>query len=280
MVCSEPRFSYPSGTTARVHGGADVAPGSDALPRLRHVRTAIYLLSPLRSPMFFTYLWRELRRRARQAIFIAIGLALGIGLVITVTAAAAGVKNAQASVLHSLYGVGTDITVTKTPTSSSTAGGGFGFSFKQGVGTATRPKAGSTIDDNTLASDFTLSSIGAADVTSISKLDNVAAAAGGLTLTDRTVTGTVPSFNEGSTGGGVCGGGGGGGTSGGFTGGGTSTFHTNSFVVSGVDLANGELGPLSTGTISSGRTFTTTDATKDVALVDSSYATTNKLKGG
>ena len=65
--------------------------------------------------MFFTYLWRELRRRARQAIFIAMGLALGIGLVITVTAASAGVKNAQSSVLHSLYGVGTDITVTKAP---------------------------------------------------------------------------------------------------------------------------------------------------------------------
>jgi ABC-type lipoprotein release transport system permease subunit len=222
-----------------------------------------------------------LRRRARQAIFIAIGLALGIGLVITVTAAAAGVKNAQASVLHSLYGVGTDITVTKAPSTSSTAGGGFGFSFKQGVGTSARPKAGSTIDDNTLASDFTLSSIGAADVTSISKLDNVAAAAGGLTLTDRTVTGTVPSFNEGSGGGGGgFGGGGGGGGGGGFTGGGTSTFKTNSFVVSGVDLANGELGPLSTGTISSGRTFTAADATKDVALVDSSYATTEKLKVG
>jgi putative ABC transport system permease protein len=231
--------------------------------------------------MFFTYLWRELRRRARQAIFIAIGLALGIGLVITVTAAAAGVKNAQASVLHSLYGVGTDITVTKAPTTSSTAGGGFGFSFKQGVGTAARPKAGTTINDNTLTSDLTLSSIGAADVTSISKLDNVAAAAGGLTLTDRTVTGTVPSFNQGSTsGGGFGGGGGGGSTGGGFTGGGTSSFKTNSFVVSGVDLANGELGPLSTGTISSGRTFAAADATKDVALVDSSYATTNKLKVG
>jgi putative ABC transport system permease protein len=231
--------------------------------------------------MFFTYLWRELRRRARQAIFIAIGLALGIGLVITVTAAAAGVKNAQASVLHSLYGVGTDITVTKAPSTGSTGAGGFGFSFKQGVGTATRPKAGSTIDDNTLASDFTLSSIGAADVTSISKLDNVAAAAGGLTLTDRTVTGTVPSFNEGSGGGGFGGGGSGSGsTGGGFTGGGTSSFKTNSFVVSGVDLANGELGPLSTGTISSGRTFTSADAAKDVALVDSSYATTDKLKVG
>ncbi len=232
--------------------------------------------------MFFTYLWRELRRRARQAIFIAIGLALGIGLVITVTAAAAGVKNAQASVLHSLYGVGTDITVTKVPTTSSTAGGGFGFSFKQGVGTASRPKAGSTIDDNTLASDVTLSSITGADVTSISKLDNVAAAAGGLTLTDRTVTGTVPSFNTGSSGssGGGFGGGGSSGTPGGFTGGGTSSFKTNSFVVSGIDLANGELGPLSTGTISSGRTFASADATKDVALVDSSYATTNKLKVG
>src|SRR5580698_4703160 len=227
-------------------------------------------LNPLRSLMFFTYLWRELRRRARQAIFIAIGLALGIGLVITVTAAAAGVKNAQASVLHSLYGVGTDITVTKAPTTGSTAGGGFGFSFKQSVGTSSRPKAGSTIDDNTLASDFTLSSITAADVTSISKLDNVAAAAGGLTLTDRTVTGTVPSFNTGSSGSG----------GGGFTGGGTSSFKTNSFVVSGVDLANGELGPLSTGAISSGRTFTSADSGKDVALVDSSYATTEKLKVG
>ena len=69
--------------------------------------------------MFFTYIGRELRRRMRQAIFIAIGLALGIGLVITVTAASAGVKNAQASVLHSLYGVGTDITVTKAPTAGS-----------------------------------------------------------------------------------------------------------------------------------------------------------------
>jgi len=231
--------------------------------------------------MFFTYLWRELRRRARQATFIAIGLALGIGLVITVTAAAAGVKNAQASVLHSLYGVGTDITVTKAPSTSSTGGGGFGFSFKQSVGTATRPKAGSKIDDNTLTSDFTLSSISSADVTSISKLDDVAAAAGGLTLTDRTVSGTVPSFNTGTSGtGGFGGRSSTSGTPGGFTGGGTSTFNTNSFVVSGVDLGTGELGPLSTGTISSGRTFTSSDSGKDVALVDSSYATTEKLKVG
>ncbi len=99
--------------------------------------------------MFFTYLWRELRRRARQAIFIAVGLALGIGLVITVTAASAGVKNAQSTVLHSLYGVGTDITVTKTPTAGAAGSGGFGFSFRQSTGTNSRPAAGSKINDNT-----------------------------------------------------------------------------------------------------------------------------------
>src|SRR5580692_2540058 len=223
--------------------GAGVAPGFDCAPLARRVRaascppgrpvppgadtpTSEHMLSPLRSLMFFTYLWRELRRRARQAIFIAIGLALGIGLVITVTAASAGVKNAQASVLHSLYGVGTDITVTKTPTTAAAGGGGFGFSFRQSSGTAKRPAAGSKINDNTLSSDFTLSSISSSSVTAISKLDNVAAAAGGLTLTDRTVSGTVPAFN---TGGGGAGGGSGGATGGGggFTGGGTSSFNTN-----------------------------------------------------
>jgi putative ABC transport system permease protein len=229
--------------------------------------------------MFFTYLWRELRRRARQAIFIAIGLALGIGLVITVTAAASGVKNAQASVLHSLYGVGTDITVTKTPSTSSSGAGGFGFSFKQSVGSSSRPKAGTTINDNTLTSDLTLGSLKSSEVTTVSNLKNVAAAAGGLTLTDRTVSGKVPSFNTGSGGGGGFGGSGGG-SGGGFTGGGTSSFNTNSFIVNGVDIANGELGPLSTGKISSGRTFTSADDSSDVALVDSSYATTEKLKVG
>jgi putative ABC transport system permease protein len=227
--------------------------------------------------MFFTYLWRELRRRARQAIFIAVGLALGIGLVITVTAASAGVKNAQSSVLHSLYGVGTDITVTKAPAASGNGGnGGFGFSFRQNVGTNKRPAAGSKINQNTLTTDFTLSSISSTAVATVSKLPNVAAAAGGLTLTDRTVTGTVPAFNAN----GGFGGGGGGGGGGGFTGGGKSTFNTNSFTVNGVDIANGELGPLSTGKVSSGRTFTAADSAKDVALVEASYATTNKLKVG
>lgn len=83
---------------------------------------------------FFTYLTRELRRRLRQAIFIALGLAVGVGLVLTVTAAAAGVKNAQASVLKGLYGVATDITVTgQAPSFKAPSGSGSGGSGTSGT---------------------------------------------------------------------------------------------------------------------------------------------------
>ena len=87
--------------------------------------------------MFFTYLGRELRRRARQASIIVLGLALGIGLVITVTALSSGVKNAQGEVLHSLYGQDTDITVTKSPAAGSFTPGAFGF--RGAFGTGKRP---------------------------------------------------------------------------------------------------------------------------------------------
>ena len=80
----------------------------------------------------------------RQGVFIALGLALGVGLVITVTAASAGVKNAQGTVLHALYGVGTDVTVTKTPTAGSFTPGSFGFGFR--TGTTKRPAAGTKIN--------------------------------------------------------------------------------------------------------------------------------------
>ena len=63
--------------------------------------------------LYFTYLRLELRHRLRQAIFIAAGLAVGVALVITVSAVAAGTSNAQAGVLHGLYGIGTDLTVTR-----------------------------------------------------------------------------------------------------------------------------------------------------------------------
>jgi ABC-type antimicrobial peptide transport system permease subunit len=222
--------------------------------------------------MFFTYLRRELRRRMRQAVFIALGLALGVGLVITVTAASAGVKNAQGTVLHALYGVGTDVTVTKAPAAGSFTPGSFGFGLR--TGTAKRPAAGTKISTSTLAAGGTLASIGSSAVSTVSSLHNVAAAVGGLTLNDRTLSGTVPAINTSGGAGGFGGAGGGSGSGGGSF---RASFTTNTFGVDGVDIGGGELGPLSSGKLSAGRTFTAADASSDVALLDASYATQNKL---
>ncbi len=221
--------------------------------------------------MFFTYLGRELRRRARQASVIALGLALGIGLVITVTALSNGVQNAQGEVLHSLYGQDTDITVTKAPTFGAGFGGG-GFNFRGqfgGGGSGKRPKAGTKVKVDNLTS-VGLSALPDSDVVKVSKLDNVAAAAGGLTLTDTKVSVTIPSTSSGSSG---FGGGGP------FRGAGSIPTPIS---VDGVDVSGNAaaLGPLSNAKLVTGRTLAAADASSDVAVVDSNYATSNKLKVG
>jgi hypothetical protein len=200
--------------------------------------------------MFFIYLRRELRRRMRQVIFISLGLAVGIGLVITVTAASAGVAQAQGTVLHSLYGVGTDITVTKAPVANS--GGPFGFRVRgrtgAGAGTGARPAPGTKFSRSVLLN-RALGPISSTSVTSISGLHGVAAAGGALALTDLSISGTVPNIPAGGGGGGFGGGGGGGGTGGGGGGGFASSFSTSTFTVNGTQISAGEVGPLSSGKI-------------------------------
>jgi putative ABC transport system permease protein len=209
---------------------------------------------------FLRYLGRELGRRARQATVIALGLALGIGLVITVSAAAAGVKNAQASVLHSLYGVGTDITVTQAPKQGSglfKPGQGGRIGIQQG-GPGRNPtlcingkcSSGKQTVDN-LSSSFSNAPISYSEVDKIANLAHVKAAAGGLILNDNKVTISSSNFSA-----------------------------PTQFSVAGVDLAHENLGPLSSGALSSGRTFRTSDASSQVALVDANYAKANKLKLG
>jgi putative ABC transport system permease protein len=221
--------------------------------------------------MFFTYLRRELRRRMRQAIFISVGLALGIGLVITVTAASSGVKAAQGTVLQNLYGVGTDATVTKAPTAGSFFGSsGHNFNFKPGE----------TVKIDTLTATRSLGSLDDSTVTTISKLQGVAAASGALTASDVDTTFTIPDF---SSGGGSGGGfGGAPGSGGGFRG--PGAFNPgNAVSVDGVDLSSSSaeaLGPLSNGTLASGRTLKSSDASADVAVIDSSYAKSANLKVG
>jgi putative ABC transport system permease protein len=197
---------------------------------------------------FLTYLRRELRRRMRQAILIAVGLAVGIGLVVTVTAASAGVENAQGTVLHALYGIGTDITVTKAPPPGSHAGGAFS------------PGSAAQQVDELLNGQLGL--LDASSVASISRLRYVAAAAGGLTLTDMKLT--IPSAGSLGPGGQPP----------------SSLPAPSSFTVDGVDLAHLGLGPLGSGEISAGQTFAASDGGSNVAVVDSNYATANKLTVG
>ena len=213
--------------------------------------------------MFVTYLLRELRRRMRQAIFIAAGLALGVGLVITVTAASAGVSATQATVLHSLYGVGTDVTVTQSPTAGS--GGATRFNFAGGAGG--QQNAGTSFSRDILAG-AGMGTIKSSSVTTVSGLKDVSGAAGALVLNDVKLSGTV------SAGGGQPGAQSG---SGGF---GSGSVNSSSFTVTGVNPASDSLGPLSSGTISSGHNFTAAQSDSNVAVVDSNYAQAQNLKVG
>src|ERR1700744_721916 len=168
--------------------------------------------------MFITSLLRELRRRMRQAMFIAAGLALGVGLVITVTAASDGVSATQGPVLKSLYGVGTDVTVTDSPTAGS--GGGQSFSFAGRVGQSGSSSTSTSV--NRLVGGG-LGTLKSSAVTTVSDQKDVSAAVGALVLNDIKLSGTL---SAGSGGPGAAPGG-----AGGAGGAGAGSFSTNSFTV-------------------------------------------------
>jgi putative ABC transport system permease protein len=202
--------------------------------------------------MFFSYLTRELRRRRRQAIVIALGLALGIGLTITVTAASAGVKAAQNEMLHSLYGVGTDMTVT----SNANPGGGGPVKFGLGSGSTTNEQL-TTLPGT--------STIDAATLAKIRKVSGVSAAVGSIGLLDVKITSSeTPGCSDPTSG--SCQ------KSSGFS------VSPNTLQVAGVDTSDLSIGPLSTLTASSGRMLSAADSGKDDAVVTKTYAESNNLK--
>ncbi|MBR7834706.1 FtsX-like permease family protein [Actinospica durhamensis] len=235
--------------------------------------------------MFLTYLRRELRRRSRQAFVIALGLAVGIGLAISVNAASNGAKAAQASVLQSLYGVGTDITVTQTAVRGT--GGTQGFGITGQSQTATGTKTTTATQDRATVEPGT-GTIATTTLDKIKTASGVSGAVGSLSLSDFKVSGTLTqSFKEtqtqspGSGSGGFPGGGGSGGTQRSFSAGPPSgNFDFNSTTIQGVDVSDSSMGPLSTLSLSSGRTLANADASAAVALVNSSYATQNTIKVG
>ncbi len=239
--------------------------------------------------MFFTYLRRELRRRSRQAFVIALGLALGIGLAISVNAASNGAKAAQSTVLQSLYGVGTDITVTQTATRGT--GGNQSFGITGQSQSAAGTKTTSSTQDRATVQPGT-GTIATTTLTKIQGASGVSAAVGSLSLSDFKVSGTLSqTLKETTTTTPPTGGYGGYGGRGGSGGSGTTqhsysagppsgNFNFNATTIEGVDVTDASMGPMSTFSLSSGRTLATADASSAVALVNSSYATQNSIKVG
>jgi putative ABC transport system permease protein len=192
----------------------------------------------------------------RQAVVTALGLALGTGLVITVTAVASGVRAAQGTVVHALYGVGTDLTVTKAPSAPAPGQPPPGAI---GIGPGGKPTGGS-VSGNTIENfqNPDLGTLGDQAVAQVARLRGVSAAAGGFTLNDFKVT--IPS--------------------GGITPGSGQAPVPQTFSLDGVDTRHPGLGPLSAGRITSGRGLPAADAGRDVAVVDSGYAAAHRLYAG
>jgi ABC-type antimicrobial peptide transport system permease subunit len=228
--------------------------------------------------MFGTYLRRELVNRRRQTLIVAVGMALAIALVLVVDSVAGGVRAAQAVALQSVYGVGTDITVTKATTAAATNGGGQRFQFGSGSGRASGGTRSFT--RNRVTVERGVSTFPSTAVSTVAHTSGVKAATGVLSLNDIDFTGQIPQFGGGS------------GTGrGGFTPGATrptggpdgqggSAFGVDSFTVLGYDVTGAAVGPLTAATLASGRVLTAADSGKDVAVLDSDYATSAKKKVG
>lgn len=221
--------------------------------------------------MFTTYLRRELLNRRRQTIVVAAGTALAIALVILVTSFAAGVRTAQASVLGSVYGVGTDITVTQAATAPA-AGGAGGQRFDFGGGDGTTDGGTTSVSQSRLEVDRGTTSFDASAVDTVLGVDGVQTAIGVLSLTSTTFSGQMPDRSQAAAPGEAP-------TDEAPTGGGSS-FGVDSFSVLGLDPAGSAIGPLADVALTDGRTFTTADAGQDVVVLDSSYATTAGLSVG
>lgn len=227
--------------------------------------------------MYGTYLRRELAGRRKQTLIVAIGLAIAIALVIVVNALTAGVRDAQAQALASVYGVGTDLTVTGAAAEPG-QGEGPRFDFDADAGESDGETT--TLAQSTLRTDFLRGTLDSSVLDTVAATDGVSAASGALSLTNSTFSGEVPSGGfapqdgeqpaapeEGQTPpNGAAGGGG--------------SFGVDSFSVLGIDPAATAVGPMASATVTDGRGLDADDAEALVAMVDSTYASTNGITVG
>jgi putative ABC transport system permease protein len=226
--------------------------------------------------MFATYLLREISNRRKQTTIIAIGLALAIALVIVVNGVAAGVRDAQSTILASIYGVGTDVTVSQEPEVPADGTAPERPRFDFGAGAGATSDGSTAISQTRLSAGFGTTTFDATSLDAVTAVDNVSAATATLALTNSSFSGQLPDFAQG------------GGprqnatapTEGGADGAGGSSFSVDSFSVTGIDVAGAAVGPLTATTLVDGRGFTAEDVGTNVAVLDSAYATSAALAVG
>ncbi|MFE1903025.1 ABC transporter permease [Streptomyces gardneri] len=235
--------------------------------------------------MFFTYLRRELRRRRKAALVVASGLALGIALVIVVNSVSSGMKVAQGKVLESLYGLGTDLTVTKAQEQLQEGARPQRPRFEfEGQGEGEEKQS----SDRLMVQGF--QTLADSTVATVAKQQGVDRAVGGLSLVNLKIDGEFtrgriqrgqqqPGQQAQPAQPGDATGGGSGGPSDTVTGGGAA-FDVDSFTLYGTDVTAPDLGPLTTSTVSEGRTFKTTETDAKVVVLDSAYAQQEGLAVG
>lgn len=225
--------------------------------------------------MLFTYARRELTRRRRQTIIVAAGLAIAVALVMVVNSVSTGVRAAQADVLTSIYGVGTDITVTQRGEFAGMGGRMFEFNEDQG---ATDEEGTTRLDSSILMLARGSEAFPATDVAAVAAVEGVAGAVGALELELLDFSGELPGMGtteapepgtgprEGDTE-----------NRGGFGGG---AFSLDQTTVAGVEPGAVTLGPLASVTATEGRLLAESDAGAPVAVLSAVYAEAQSLGVG
>jgi ABC-type lipoprotein release transport system permease subunit len=192
------------------------------------------------------------------------------------------VRDAQASVLESVYGVGTDLTVSQdaTPPAEGEAPDGGRFEFGADDGQTTD---GSTqLAQSRLTAGMGQSTFDASTLETVQGVDGVAAASATLSLTNVTFSGEMPDFSaqQGTDGAATADGTMQAPPAGGADGAGGSAFDVDSFTVLGLDPAAESVGPLSAVELTDGRGLESDDAGQYVAVLDADYATSAELAVG
>jgi hypothetical protein len=225
---------------------------------------------------YLRFLVAELRRRPGRTAVTALGLAIGVGLVVIVSALSAGLDEAQDQALAPLTGVGTDVRVSRPlmlPGRGEPGGPGAGslsdaeqrrlekenpeglFHFEPGE----LGEPGQRFTKfQTLSSDL---SFPASKVNAIATLDGARDAAAALSLQTLRIEGEVPAPGAAVNP--------------------HTSYDITALNVTGVDVAEPRLAPVSPGQIREGSYFSPTPRqARDEAIVEIGYARQNGIAVG